>query len=190
MNIDNLNRTADQLAELAGGYNRTTLFGGLAASLLGGSFLGALFGWLFFLLLLVVSLIVGGVVGYMILRSAGGLASLRGQSAAQPAPGSSQQAPPVPQQPSSATQQAPPPASSPAPPPSSQQAPPMPPSPSAPAPSAPPELSDLERQIMEHLVQSDGNLSISGLAGELGVSGETIQQTVEELANRGVIALG
>ena len=187
MNIDNLNRTADQLAELAGGYNRTTLFGGLAASLLGGSFLGALFGWLFFLLLLVVSLIVAGVVGYMILRSSGGLASLRGQSAAQPAPGSSQQVSPVPQQPSSATQQAPPPPPAP---PSSQQAPPMPPSPSAPAPSAPPELSDLERQIMEHLVQSDGNLSISALAGELGVSGETIQQTVEDLANRGVIALG
>ena len=188
MNVENLNRTADQLAELVGGYNRTTLFGGLAASFLGGSFLGALFGWLFFVLLLAISLIVGGIVGYMLLRSAGGLAGLRGQSAAQPAPGSSQQAPPAPQQPPSVPQQADPPASAPSPPPSPQQTTPAPPPP--PAAPAPAGLSDLEQQIMERLVQSNGNLSISALAGELGVSGETIQQTVEGLANRGVITLG
>lgn len=183
MNMDNLNRTADQLAELVGGYNRTTLFGGLAASFLGGSFLGALFGWLFFALLLVISLIVGGVVGFMVLRSAGGLASLRGQGAAQPGPGYSPSPPPS----STAPQQAAPPP----PVPSSthpQQAPPAPPPP--PAAPAPPELSELEQQIMERLAQSDGNLSISGLAGELGVSGETMQQTVEGLVSRGVIALG
>ncbi len=173
MNMDNLNKTADQLAELAGGYNRTTLFGGLAASLLAGSFLGALFGWLFFVLVLVISLIAGGVVGYMVFRSVGGLESLRGQSTAQPGPGSSQQASPAPQQPSTVPQPAAPP-------------PPLPP----PAPPAPPELSDLERQIMGRLAQSDGNLSISALAGELNVPGETIQQTIEDLANRGVITLG
>lgn len=187
MNMDNLNKTADQLAELAGGYNRTTLFGGLAASLLVGSFLGALFGWLFFVLVLVISLIAGGVVGYMVFRSAGGLESLRGQSTAQPGPGSSQQAPPSPQQPSSVPQPAAPPPPAPAPPAHQQARPsPLPP----PAPPAPPELSDLERQIMGRLAQSDGNLSISALASELGVSGETIQQTIEDLANRGVITLG
>ena len=181
MNMDNLNRTADQLAELVGGYNRTTLFGGLAASFLGGTFLGALFGWLFFVLLLVIALIVGGVVGYMIFRSSGGLASMRSQSTTQPAAGSYQQAP---QEPFSVPQPAAPPAPDPSHPPSPQQAPPPLPSP------APAELSDLERAVMERLAQSDGNLSISALAGELGVSGETIQQTVESLANRGVIALG
>lgn len=173
MNMDNLNRTADQLAELAGGYNRTTLYGGLAASFLGGSFLGALFGWLFFALLLVISLIVGGVVGYMIFRSSGGLASLRGQSATQHAAGSPQQAPPAPQQPSSVPQPA---------------APPSPPPP--PAADAPAELTELERQIMERVAQTDGNLSISALASELNVPGETVQQTIEDLANRGIITLG
>ena len=173
MNMDNLNRTADQLAELAGGYNRTTLFGGLAASFLGGSFLGALFGWLFFVLILVISLIVGGVVGYMIFRSSGGLAGLRGQSAAQPAAGSPQQAPPAPQQPSSVPQPA---------------APPSPPPP--PEADAPAELSELEQRIMERVAQTDGNLSLSALASELNVLGETVQQTIEDLANRGIITLG
>ena len=169
MNIDNVNRTADQLADLAGGYNRTTLFGGVAASFLGGSFLGALFGWLFFVLLLVIALIIGGVVGYMMFRSAGGAVVLPGRGPAQPSSASPEPPPPAPPPPSAVHQQAA-----------------APPPPAAPAV----ELSDLERAVMERLVQSDGNLSISALAGELGVSGETIQETVEGLANRGFIALG
>ena len=126
-------------------------------------------------------------MAYLVFRSGGGLANLRSQGAGQPVPGSYQQAPPAPQQPSSVPQQAPSPPPAPAPSPPQQAAPTPPPSPVAPASA---EFSDLERAVMERLAQSDGNLSISALAEELGVTGDAIQQTVESLANRGVIALG
>ncbi len=50
-------------------------------------------------------------------------------------------------------------------------------------------LSELEQLIMERIGQGDGNVSVSALANELGVPGESVRKTIEDLASRGVISL-
>ena len=55
---------------------------------------------------------------------------------------------------------------------------------------APVELSEFESRIMERVDQTEGALSVSALASELGVSGDEVRQTIEDLANRGIISLG
>jgi DNA-binding MarR family transcriptional regulator len=50
-------------------------------------------------------------------------------------------------------------------------------------------LSELEQLIMERIGQGDGNVSVSALANELGATGESVRNTIEDLANRGLIRL-
>ena len=42
---------------------------------------------------------------------------------------------------------------------------------------------------MERIGQGDGNVSVSALANELGATGESVRNTIEDLANRGLIRL-
>ena len=61
---------------------------------------------------------------------------------------------------------------------------------SQPIPSAvPARLSGLEQQIMERVGRGDGSISVRSLAEELGVSRESVRETIEDLSDRGVISL-
>ncbi len=61
---------------------------------------------------------------------------------------------------------------------------------SQPIPSAvPARLSGLEQQIMERVGREDGSISVRSLAEELGVSRESVRETIEDLSDRGVISL-
>lgn len=51
------------------------------------------------------------------------------------------------------------------------------------------ELTELEQQIMERVSRGDGSISVSALAEEFGVSRESVRETIENLANRGVLSL-
>ena len=66
-----------------------------------------------------------------------------------------------------------------------------PPAPQSPTPSIPiPDgLSRLEHQIMERIGRNDGSLSVSAIAIELDVPRQTVQETIEDLAERGMISL-
>ena len=167
MNNDKLRRVIDDLVELAGGYNPRGLLivalSGLALGFLVGGFLAMRFGIFFLLLPVVAGMVAGGVVAYMRFQEGRGLSSPRQQRAATQSTS-----------PSSASQQ-----TSPAPPPPTQ----------APVP-APAQLSELEQQVMEWVVQANGNVSVSALADELGVTPDSARQTIEDLIGRGVITLG
>ncbi len=171
MEGNNLRSTADQLVEMAGGYNLRTLIAvalaGLAIGFLLGGLLGRQFGFWFLLLPVVICLAAAGVIVIMRFQQSGGLENLRGggrvgqggsfssmpPSAFTPPPG----APPV-----ELTELEP--------------------------PGAPPvELTELEQQIMERVNQGAGSLSVSALANELSVPEETVRKTIEDLANRGAI---
>ena len=170
MNNDKLRKVADDLVELVGGYNPRGLsilvLSGLAIGFLVGGFLAMWVGIFFLLLPVVAGLVAGGVVAYMRFQEGGGFANMRQQRAAaqSTSPSSSSSAPRR---------------TSPQPPPPTQ----------APVP-VPAQLSELEQQVMEWVVQADGNISVSAMADELGVPDDTIRQTIEELAGRGVISLG
>ena len=170
MNNDKLRRVVDDLVELAGGYNPRGLLivvlSGLALGFLVGGFLAMRFGIFFLLLPVVAGLVAGGVVAYMRFQEGRGLSNPRQQRAATQSTNPSSS--------SSAPRQM-----SPAPPPSTQ----------APIP-APAQLSELEQQVMEWVVQADGNVSVSALADELGVTPDSARQTIEDLIGRGVITLG
>lgn len=43
---------------------------------------------------------------------------------------------------------------------------------------------------MERVTQGDGNLSVSAIAGESGVSGDDVWKAIENLASQGLIDLG
>ncbi len=55
--------------------------------------------------------------------------------------------------------------------------------------ASPIELTELELQIMERVSQGDGSISVGALAEEFGVSRRSVRETIEDLANRGVISL-
>ncbi len=166
MNIDNLNRIADGLAGAAGGYNAKGLLTALLVALAGGFLLGGLlgtwFGYLFLVPPLCLGLLGAGLVAYVRFRGEGARGRL-GQFS-QPGHGGgieqSGDPPSVPQQTST-------------PPPS----------------SIPDGLSRLEHQIMEHAGRNDGTLSVSALAAQLDVPRETVQDAIEDLAERGIISL-
>ena len=104
MEGNSLKRIADDLVELAGGYNPkgviVAVLVGLATGFLLGGLLGSLFGFWFFLFPLLICLAAAGVVGYMKFRREGGPGSLgRGGHSEQDAgvPVYEQQPPPLPQ---------------------------------------------------------------------------------------------
>ena len=171
MNNDKLRKVADDLVELAGGYNPKGLLivvlSGLALGFLMGGFLGRSIGFWFLLIPVAASLLAGGVAAYMRFQEGGGFSNLRQQRAA--------------------TQSASPTSSSGAP----RQPSPAPPAPSTQTPvPVPAKLSELERQVMERVVQANGNVSVSALADELGVPADSVRQTIDELIGRGAITLG
>ena len=171
MNKDKLTRAADDLAGLAGGYNLRNLiiFGlsGLAIGFLIGGFLGRSIGFWFLLIPVAAGLLAGGVAAYMRFQEGGGFSNLRQQRAA--------------------TQSVSPTSSSGAP----RQPSPAPPVPSTQTPvPVPAQLSELERQVMERVVQANGNVSVSALADELGVPADSVRQTIDDLIGRGAITLG
>ena len=53
----------------------------------------------------------------------------------------------------------------------------------------PVELTELEQQIMERVDQGDGSISVGALAEEFGVSRQFVLDTIEDLADRGVLNL-
>ena len=168
MNISTVNRIADELAGLVGGYNAKGLLTALLVALAGGFLLGGLlgtwFGYLFLLLPLCLGLLGAGFVAYMRFRgedALGGLGQL-GQSSRGREAGQSRNLPDVP-----------------------------PPTPMAPPPSSIPDgFSRLEWQIMERVGQNDGTLSVSALSIELDAPKESVQKAIEDLAERGMISLG
>ena len=160
MEGNNLRNTANQLVEMAGGYNLRTVIAvalaGLAIGFLLGGLLGRQFGFGFLLLPVIICLVVAGVIGFMRFQKSGGLENLRGGGSAGQEGSSSS----------------------------------MPPTTFTPPPAAPPvELTELEQQIMERVSQGDGSISVGALAEEFGVSRESVRDTIENLANRGVLSL-
>ena len=170
MNNDKLRRVVDDLVELAGGYNPRGLLivvlSGLALGFLVGGFLAMRFGIFFLLLPVVAGLVAGGVVAYMRFQESRGLSSPPQQSAAtqSTSPYSSTSAP--------------------------RQMSPPPPPPTQTSVPVPAQLSELEQQVMDWVVQANGNVSVSALADELGVTPDSARQTIEDLIGRGVITLG
>ena len=160
MEGNNLRSTADQLVEMAGGYNLRTVIAvalvGLAFGFLLGGLLGRQFGFWFLLLPVVICLVVAGVMGFMRFQKSGGLGSSGGGSGGQERSFSSML-------PAAFT--SPPPA------------------------DAPVELTELEQRIMERVAKGDGSISVSALAEEFGVSRESVRETIQDLANRGVLSL-
>jgi len=167
MNNEKLGKLVDDLVELAGGYNPRGLLivvlSGLALGFLVGGFLAMRLGIFFLLLPVVAGLVAGGAIAIMKFQESGGFSNVRQQRAAAQSTS-----------PSSAPRQP-----SPAPPPPTQ----------TPVP-APAQLSELEQQVMEWVVQANGNVSVSALADELGMPPDTARQTIEDLNGRGAITLG
>ncbi len=170
MNNDKLRKLVDDLVELAGGYNPRGLLivvlSGLALGFLVGGFLAMRFGIFFLLLPVVAGLAAGGVVAYQKFQGNGGFANVRRQG--DPTQNT------VASSPSGAPRQP-----SPAPPPPTQ----------TPVPASA-QLSELEQQVMDWVVQANGNISVSALANELGVTADLARRTIEDLIGRGVITLG
>ncbi len=170
MNNDKLRRVVDDLVELAGGYNSRGLLivvlSGLALGFLVGGFLAMRFGIFFLMLPVVAGLAAGGVVAYMRFQEGKGSSNPRQQRAAtqSTSPSSSTNAPRQMSLPPLAPTQTPVPAQA--------------------------QLSELEQQVMDRVVQADGNVSVSALAAELGVTPDSARQTIEDLVGRGVITLG
>ena len=170
MNNDKLRKVSDDLVELAGGYNPRGLLivvlSGLTLGFLVGGFLAMRFGIFFLLLPVVAGLVAGGVVVYMRFQEGRGFANVRQQR--------------------TATQGTSPSISSSAP----RQPTPAPPPPTQTPVPASAQLSELEQQVMEWVVQANGNVSVSALADELRVPPDSVRQTIEDLIGRGVITLG
>ena len=164
MNNDKLRKVADDLVELAGGYNPKGLLivvlSGLALGFLMGGFLAMRVGIFFLLLPVVAGLAAGGVAAYIKFQGSGGPSNVRRQREPTPSEVVSSQSPEAIRAP--------------------QQT----------SPPVPAQLSELERQVMERVVQANGNVSVSALADELGVPADSVRQTIDELIGRGAITLG
>lgn len=165
MYLEMLRKTADDLVRLAGGYNLTTVAAVGFGALVVGFVLGRFFGFFLSILLLALCLLAFAAVAFV-----------KSRRAEESEPADSRQDAPAAQY--LDTPSAP-----------RQTAPAFAPAAWTPA-RAPVELSDIERLIMQRLAQSEGDVSLSALASELDVSGDSVRQTIEELAARGVIALG
>ena len=163
MYLQMLRKTADDLVRLSGGYNLTTVVAVGLGALVVGFVLGRFFGFFLSILLLVICLLAFGSVAFARSRRA---EESESASAREDAPAAQYLDTPSPTR---------------------QTSPVFEPSAWTPAPV---DLSDIERRIMERLAQSEGDVSLSALAAELDVSGDSVRQTIEELAARGVIALG
>ncbi|MYC33455.1 MAG: HTH domain-containing protein [Chloroflexi bacterium] len=166
MYLETLRKTGDDLVRMAGGYNLTTLAAVGMSALVVGVVIGSFFGFFISISLLVACLLAFGAVAFVISRRAEG-SSISSEGAPATQHLNTEGAP-------------------------SQTVPAFqPPAPTlVPAPvAAPVAFSDLERRLMERLAQSDGDISVSALAAELDVSGDSVRQTIGELAARGVISL-
>ena len=166
MSRDNIEKTCEQLVEQLGGYNpRTTLIiavGGLGVGYLLGGLANRAFGPAYLLLPLGVCLVAAIVI-----------VAQKNQLTERLKERFPTNRPAV-QAPASAPTQRPVT-------PSVQQ---------RPAEPAAVELSELEHLIMERVTQGDGNLSVSAIAGESGVSGDDVRKAIENLASQGLIDLG
>lgn len=162
MYIEMLRKTADDLVRMAGGYNLTTLAAVGLGALVVGFVLGRFFGFLISISLLLVCLLTFGAAAFVRSRRAGDSSELREDAPAAQYLDTA-----------GATRQTTPAFEAVAP---------------TPVP-VPVEFSALEGRLMEHLARSEGDVSVSALADELSVSGDTIRETIEGLANRGVISL-
>ena len=159
MNYDDLQRTGDQLVEQVGGYNLRSV----VIIGVGGLALGYLSGGvarsLFGPYYLLLPLIAGLLAAGIILVQ---------RSAVEGGADSRESTPPVKQP--RVSPDAPPPART------------------RPE-SAPVELSKLESLIMKRIAEKGGDLSVSAIAEEAGVSGDAVRKAVEDLAARGLLAL-
>ena len=166
MSRDNIEKTCEQLVEQLGGYNPRTILiiagGGLGVGYLLGGLANRALGAVYLLLPLVVGLVAAIVI-----------VAQKNQLTERLKERFPTNRPAV-QAPASAPTQRPVT-------PSVQQ---------RPAEPAAVELSELEHLIMERVTQGDGNLSVSAIAGEAGVSGDDVRKAIENLASQGLIDLG
>ena len=151
MYLEMLRKTADDLVRLAGGYNLTTVAAVGFGALVVGFVLGRFFGFFLSILLLALCLLAFGAVAFVKSRRAE--ESEPADSRQDALPAQYLDTPSAPRQTASAFE----------------------PASWTPAPT-PVELSNIERLIMGRLAQSEGDVSLSALASELEVSGDSIRQ--------------
>ena len=166
MSRDNIEKTCEQLVEQLGGYNPRTIVIIAGGGLMVGFLLGGLANRALGPAYLLVPLVVGLGAAIVIVAQKNQLTERLKERFPDNQPA-------VPPQVSVPT---PSPVSS-----SAQQ---------QPAEPAAIELSEIERLIMERVTQGDGNLSVSAIAGEAGVSGDDVRNAIENLASQGLIDLG
>lgn len=167
MNYDDLKRTGDQLMEQVGGYNLRSVViigvGGLALGYLSGGVARSLFGPYYLLLPLI-----AGLLAVLVAVLAAGIISARSSSSVGGGADSRDSAPPVKRH--RVSPDAPPPVRT------------------RPKPTQE-EFSELESRIMKRIAEKGGDLSVSAIAEEAGVSGDAVRKAVEDLAARGLLAL-